>query len=103
MAVHVGEIYGKRRADGSAALYSIVRIRGDTVTLQNLERDCGAFETKVQKLERGGYQLISQTPYVPLKQRTSRRAGVKPARCPYTVDFIEGRADWEKPVPVFPA
>jgi hypothetical protein len=46
--------------------------------------------------------LISQTPYINLNaSRTKKsKAAKKPTRCPLTLDFLEARADSERPAPV---
>jgi hypothetical protein len=47
---------------------------------------------------------ISQTPYIDLDASTPKRrkAAKKPTRCPLTFDFLEERADSERPSPIMP-
>ncbi len=95
MAVQVGETYGKPRADGGYVLYTVVGRHKDILVLRGAGRGAVEFDSTEEKLARGGYVLVSQAPYLPphAKRRT------RPTRCPYTVDFIEGRSDREPPVP----
>lgn len=100
MNILSGEIYGKHNS-GKFVMYNVVKVSKNIVTLQNIDNPLSLFETTAQKLEGAGYVRISQTPYIntqhshPKKKKASRR----PARCPYTLDFIEDRADSEKPNP----
>jgi hypothetical protein len=43
--------------------------------------------------------LISQTPYINISVTTPQKskAAKKPTRCPLTLDFLEDRADSERP------
>lgn len=98
--VRIGEIYGKQKADGSWVMYGVVGCGKGLLTLQNLEPHSAPFDTTAAKLEQGGYQLVSQRPFVAVgEKRLCRGRQRKPSRCPYTVDFLEGRADSEKPLP----
>jgi hypothetical protein len=97
MEIRVGETYGRQKHDGTCALYTVTRAKNGVLTLQNVDVPGSVFDTTAEKLERAGYRLVSQAPYVaPPAGRRGRRVG-KPSRCPHTVDFIEGRADKEKP------
>ena len=48
--------------------------------------------------------VTSQTPYIntEIKNGKKKKAARKPTRCPYTLDFLEDRADSERPAPVIP-
>lgn len=90
MIVRAGEIYGKRRA-GKLSMYSVLKVTKKSVTLQNIDNPLSLFETTADKLQQSGYELISETPFI------DTRKSVRANRCPYTLDFLEGRADCEKP------
>jgi hypothetical protein len=47
---------------------------------------------------------VSQTPYIDLTPATAKhkKAAKKPTRCPLTLDFLEERADSERPAPIMP-
>ena len=109
-----GEIYGKQTA-AKFVMYNVLKVsktKGgkvnnpsqDIVTLQNIDNLLSLFETTSQKLASSGYILISQTPYVDLNATTlkKRKAAKKPTRCPLTLDFLEARADSERPAAVLP-
>lgn len=97
MIVKAGEIYGKRRA-GKLSMYNVLKVTKKTVTLQNIDNPLSLFETTIDKLEQSGYELISETPFVDTSNHGKKRKNVRrPGRCPYTLDFLEGRADCEKP------
>jgi len=101
MEVRAGEIYGKRSGTTGArvVMYSVLKVTRNSVTLQNVDNPLSLFETTVEKLERSGYECLSQTPYVAEKKSSKRRqAQSRPKRCPHTIDFFAGRADCEKPV-----
>lgn len=100
MDVQVGETYGKLRNDGVCSLYTVVQVKKGIVTLQNVDKPGSIFDTTADKLVRGGYALVSQAPYVALACKGKGRRSRKLSRCPHTVDFIEGRADKEKPSPL---
>lgn len=102
MDVHAGEIYGKQTAN-KFIMYSVLKIGKNTITLQNIDNPLSLFETSAQKLLASGYLRISQTPYVNMQTpgRKRRKAIKKPVRCPYTLDFIEDRADCERPTPIY--
>lgn len=103
MIVKAGEIYGKRRA-GKLSMYNVLKVTKKAVTLQNIDNPLSLFETTIEKLQQSGYERISETPYVDTSsQRTKRKATRRPSRCPYTLDFLAGRADSEKPLPPDPA
>lgn len=99
MIVHIGETYGKRKEDGRFALYTVLGEKKGVLTLQNIDHPESAFETTAAKLEQSGYELVSQAPYIPTVKAKKRALRRQPNRCPYTLDFIEGRADCDKPVP----
>lgn len=101
MEVRIGEIYGKRKGPDGYVMYAVLQVRGDRVTLQNLDGMAGPFDSDSRKLAQGGYELVSQTPYVPHKSPAVCGRSRKPRRCPDTFDFLEGRADKERPAPIF--
>ena len=104
MKVLVGEIYGKQTA-AKLVMYNVLKVtqsKGaseEIVCLQNIDNPLSLFETTAKKLISSGYIRISQTPYIDLHASTSKRrkAIKKPTRCPLTLDFLEERADSEKP------
>jgi hypothetical protein len=98
MEIRAGEIYGKHRAN-KLVMYSVIKVTRKSITLQNIDKPLSLFETTAEKLERSGYERISQTPYIDTGCRgKKRRAAIRRLnRCPYTMDFLEGRADCEKP------
>ena len=100
MDIQSGEIYGKQTAN-RFVMYNVLKVSKNVVTLQNIDNPLSLFETTPQKLQSSGYIRISQTPYVDTAATTTkkRKATRKPQRCPYTLDFIEQRADNEKPSP----
>jgi len=101
--VHCGEIYGKQTTS-KLVMYNVLKVHKAIVTLQNIDNPLSLFETTAQKLATSGYIRISQTPYIDLTANTpkKRKAVKKPARCPYTLDFLEARADSERPATVLP-
>lgn len=111
MKVQIGEIYGKQTSS-KLVMYNVLKVskpKGsnkangqEIVTLQNIDNLLSLFETTSQKLFSSGYILISQTPYIDLNATThkKRKATKKPTRCPLTLDFLEARADSERPEPV---
>ena len=109
MTVNTGEIYGKQTANKSV-MYNVLKVtkiksmREEILTLQNIDNPLSLFETTAQKLVSSGYVRISQTPYIDLNAATpkKRKATRKPSRCPLTFDFLEDRADSERPAPVLP-
>lgn len=72
------------------------------VTLQSIDNPRHLFVASVQKLAAAGYVRVSQTPYVQTAALTSkqRKLAPKPTRCPHTLDFLEERADSERPAPL---
>ncbi|CAG0964293.1 hypothetical protein MTYP_00902 [Methylophilaceae bacterium] len=100
MDILTGEIYGKQNSS-RFVMYNVVKVSKSIVTLQNIDNPLSLFETTAEKLESSGYIRISQTPYIDTQAGNpkKRKAARKPARCPYTLDFIEDRADGEKPNP----
>ena len=100
MDIHAGEIYGKQIA-AKFIMYNVMKVSKAAITPQNIDNPLSLFETTAQKLQSSGYIRVSQTPYIntvaiPSKRRKAAR---KPNRCPYTLDFLEDRADSERPNP----
>ena len=103
MNVFTGEIYGKQTTQ-KLVMYNVLKVSKSVVTLQNIDNPLSLFETTAQKLVSSGYVRISQTPYINLNATSTkkRQAIKKPARCPLTFDFLEARADSERPAPIMP-
>ena len=103
MDINVGEIYGKQTT-GKFVMYNVLKVSKSVVTLQNIDNPLSLFETTTNKLSTSGYLRISQTPYIDLEASTPKRrkAAKKPSRCPLTFDFLEERADSERPSPIMP-
>ena len=108
MTVHTGEIYGKQTA-AKFVMYNVLKvakIKGmveEILTLQNIDNPLSLFETTAHKLASSGYVRISQTPYIDLTATAKKRkVAKKPSRCPLTFDFLEDRADSERPAAVLP-
>ena len=109
MTVHTGEIYGKQTS-AKFVMYNVLKVvktkslREEVLTLQNIDNPLSLFETTAQKLVSSGYVRISQTPYIDLTATTTkkRKAARKPMRCPLTFDFLESRADSERPAAALP-
>lgn len=103
MNIQVGEIYGKQ-STGKFVMYNVLKVSKGTITLQNIDNPLSLFETTAEKLASSGYMRVSQTPFIDLNATTSKRrkAAKKPTRCPLTFDFLEERADSERPAPVMP-
>ncbi len=103
MEIHTGEIYGKQTAS-KFVMYNVLKVSKSIVTLQNIDNPLSLFETTAQKLSTSGYVRISQTPYIDLQASTpkKRKATRKPTRCPLTFDFLEERADSQRPAPILP-
>jgi len=101
--IQTGEIYGKQTAN-KFVMYNVLKVCKQIVTLQNIDNPLSLFETTEQKLASSGYIRISQTPYIDLTLTSSKRkkAAKKPTRCPLTLDFLEERADSERPAPIMP-
>ena len=103
--INTGEVYGKQTAT-KFVMYNVLKVSKLTITLQNIDNPLSLFETTVQKLSSSGYIRISQTPYIELskaKNKSKKRKTIqKPTRCPYTFDFLESRADSERPAPILP-
>jgi hypothetical protein len=101
--IHSGEIYGKQTAN-KFVMYNVLKAAKGVITLQNIDNPLSLFETTAQKLASSGYVRISQTPYINTEITGSkkRKAAKKPTRCPYTLDFLEARADSERPAAVLP-
>lgn len=103
MKVHTGEIYAKQTTS-KLVMYNVLKVHKLIVTLQNIDNPLSLFETTEQKLVSSGYVRISQTPYIDLTASTlkKRKAAKKPTRCPLTFDFLEARADSERPAARLP-
>ncbi len=103
MDIQPGEIYGKQTT-AKLVMYNVLKVSKSIVTLQNIDNPLSLFETTAQKLANSGYIRISQTPYIDLTAASpkKRKAVKKPTRCPLTFDFLEARADSERPAPVLP-
>lgn len=103
MDIHTGEIYGKQTA-AKFVMYNVLKVSKAAITLQNIDNPLSLFETTAQKLQSSGYIRVSQTPYINTEAAPSKRrkAMRKPSRCPYTLDFLEDRADSERPNPLIP-
>ena len=101
--IHTGEIYGKQTAS-KFVMYNVLKVSKNGITLQNIDNPLSLFETTAQKLQSSGYVRVSQTPYINTQAITAKRrkAARKPNRCPYTLDFIEDRADCQRPDPTLP-
>ncbi len=105
MDIYTGEVYGKQTSS-KLVMYNVLKVKKMVITLQNIDNPLSLFETTAQKLSSSGYVRVSQKPYIELskeKPKSKRRkAAQKPTRCPYTLDFLEARADSERPGPVLP-
>lgn len=101
--IHTGEIYGKQTAN-KFVMYNVLKVSKQIITLQNIDNPLSQFETTPQKLASSGFVRVSQTPYIDLSATTAKRkkAAKKPTRCPLTLDFLEERADSERPAPIMP-
>jgi len=99
--IQTGEIYGKQTAN-RFVMYNVLKVSKQIVTLQNIDNPLSLFETTEQKLASSGYIRVSQTPYIDLTLTSAKRkkAAKKPTRCPLTLDFLEERADSERPAPI---
>lgn len=99
--IQCGEIYGKQSGQ-KFVMYNVLKVTKSAVILQNIDNPLSQFETTQQKLTGAGYIRISQTPFIDLTAATpkKRKAVKKPNRCPYTLDFLEARADSERPAPM---
>jgi hypothetical protein len=108
LTIHTGEIYGKQTST-KFVMYNVLKVaktksmREEVLTLQNIDNPLSLFETTAQKLVSSGYVRISQTPYIDLTATAKKRkAAKKPTRCPLTFDFLEARADSERPAAFLP-
>lgn len=109
MQILSGEIYGKQTTS-KMVMYNVLKVnktkntREEIVTLQNIDNPLSLFETTAQKLCASGYVRISQTPFIDLSANSlkKRKAIKKPNRCPLTFDFLEARADSERPAAILP-
>ena len=98
-----GEIYGKQTSS-KFVMYNVLKVTKAVIILQNIDNPLSLFETTAQKLVSSGYIRISQTPYIntAITGAKKKKVAKKPTRCPYTLDFLEARADSERPTPVLP-
>ena len=103
MEVQIGEIYGKQTST-KFVMYNVQKVNKGIVVLQNIDNPLSLFEITTQKLSSSGYIRISQTPFIDLEASTPKRrkAARKPTRCPLTLDFLEDRADSQRPAPIMP-
>ena len=101
--IQIGEIYGKQ-TNAKFVMYSVLKVAKGIVTLQNIDNPLSLFGTTGQKLYSAGYIRISQTPYINpnISGEKKRKVARKPTRCPHTLDFIEDRADNQRPAPIMP-
>jgi hypothetical protein len=100
--VLTGEIYGKQTSS-KFVMYNVLKVSKSIVTLQNIDNPLSLFETTAQKLASSGYVRISQTPYINTEiTGKKKKVAKKPTRCPFTLDFLEARADSERPAPTLP-
>ena len=101
--VLTGEIYGKQTSS-KFVMYNVLKAAKGIITLQNIDNPLSLFETTAQKLVTSGYIRISQTPYIntAITGAKKKKIAKKPTRCPYTLDFLEARADSERPAAVLP-
>ena len=99
--VQIGEIYGKQTS-AKFVMYNVIKVTPSLVTLQNIDNPLSLFEITTQKLASSGYIRLSQTPFIDLEATTAKRrkATKKPTRCPLTFDFLEERADSQRPAPI---
>jgi len=104
MGIHTGEVYGKKTPSNKLAMYNVINVGKNSITLQNIDNPLSVFETTTQKLTTLGYVRISETPYINTNKTSKKKQKVtrKPTRCPLTLDFLEERADCERPAPVLP-
>ena len=101
--VLTGEIYGKQTSS-KFVMYNVLKAAKGIITLQNIDNPLSLFETTAQKLVTSGYIRISQTPYIntAITGAKKKKIAKKPTRCPYTLDFLEARADSERPAAMLP-
>lgn len=101
MDIYTGEIYGKQTAS-RFVMYNVIKVSKTMVTLQNIDKPQSLFIASVEKLAASGYVRVSQTPYIHSAALTNkqRKLVCKPTRCPHTFDFLEDRADSERPAPL---
>lgn len=101
MEVQIGEIYGKQTST-KFVMYNVLKVSKLLVTFQNIDNPLSLFEITTQKLASSGYIRLSQTPFIDLEATTPKRrkAAKKPTRCPLTFDFLEERADSQRPAPI---
>jgi hypothetical protein len=99
--VQIGEVYGKQNST-KFSMYNVLKISKNVVTLQNIDNPLSLLETTPQKLASLGFIRVSQTPFIDLEATTPKRrkAAKKPTRCPLTFDYLEERADSQRPAPI---
>jgi hypothetical protein len=99
--VQIGEIYGKQTS-AKFVMYNVQKVAKGIIVLQNIDNPLTLFQITTQKLSNSGYIRISQTPFIDLEATTPKRrkAAKKPTRCPLTFDFLEERADSQRPAPI---
>jgi len=103
MQINTGEVYGKQTGS-KFVMYNVLKVSKNAITLQNIDNPLSLFETTADKLQASGYICVSHTPYINTEATTPKRrkAVRKPNRCPYTLDFLENRADCQRPAPIIP-
>ena len=106
--VLTGEVYGKKTSN-KFVMYNVLKVSKakngiESITLQNIDNPLSLFETTAQKLVSSGYVRISQTPYINMQLigAKNKKVAKKPSRCPFTLDFLEARADSERPAEELP-
>ncbi len=98
--IQCGEIYGKQSGH-KFVMYNVLKVTKAGVLLQNIDNPLSQFETTQQKIINSGYIRISQTPFINTDlPKSKKKIAKKPTRCPYTLDFLESRADSERPAPI---
>ncbi|HEX9179435.1 MAG TPA: hypothetical protein VF859_03500 [Burkholderiales bacterium] len=96
--IHVGETWAKKLKDGTRLYLVLEADTAGHLTLQNIAVPSSVFQSTAGKMLASGYFLVSQTPYVDLARARRSRHVLPAKRCPHTLDFLEGRADRERPV-----
>jgi hypothetical protein len=96
--VHAGETWAKNLKDGTRLYLVLEADTSGNLTLQNIAVPSSVFKTTADRMIGSGYFLVSQAPYVDLARAKRAKHVLKPRRCPFTLDFLEGRADSQVPV-----
>jgi hypothetical protein len=96
--VHAGETWAKTLKEGTRLYLVLEADTAGNLTLQNIVMPSSVFRTTADRMLGSGYFLVSQAPYVDLARAKRAKHALKPRRCPYTLDFLEGRADSQVPV-----